>query len=78
MKSKLYSIDFKTLYFVLNEGEEPKDKVHELLSHMHCNDLVEDIFEYSSDFFNLVDIVNEDEIDYGDVSIPFKFGFANL
>ena len=62
MKSKLYSIDFKTLYFVLNEGEEPQDKVHELLSGVHCNDLVEDILESSGDYFNLVDIVNEDEI----------------
>jgi len=62
MKSKLYSIDFKTLYFVLNEGEEPQDKVHDLLSGMHCNDLVEDILESSGDYFNLVDIVNEDEI----------------
>lgn len=62
MKSKLYSIDFKTLYFVLNEGEEPQDKVHEILSPMHCNDLVEDILESSNDYVNIVDIVNEDEI----------------
>lgn len=62
MKSKLYSIDFKTLYFVLNEGEEPQDKVHEILSSMHSNDLVEDILESSNDFVNIVDIVNEDEI----------------
>lgn len=62
MKSKLYSIDFKTLYFVLNEGEDPQEKVHELLSHMHCNDLVEGILESSNDFVNIVDIVNEDEI----------------
>ena len=62
MKSKLYSIDFKTLYFVLNEGEEPQEKVHEILSSMHCNDLVEDIHESSNDFVNIVDIVNEDEI----------------
>jgi len=63
MKSKLYSIDFKTLYFVLNEGEEPQDKVHEILSSMHSNDLVEDILESSNDFVNIVDIVNEDEIE---------------
>lgn len=63
MKSKLYSIDFKTLYFVLNEGEEPQDKVRELLSHTHCNDLVEDILEcYFHIDANIVDIVNEDEI----------------
>ena len=62
MKSKLYSIDFKTLYFVLNEGEDPQDKVHEILSHMHCNDLVEDVLESSNDYVNIVDVVNEDEI----------------
>lgn len=65
MKSKLYSIDFKTLYFVLNEGEEPQDKVHEILSHMHCNDLVEElcnILESSNDYVNIVNVVNEDEI----------------
>tara|TARA_R100001163_G_C4990380_1_gene143187 strand:+ start:131 stop:325 length:195 start_codon:yes stop_codon:yes gene_type:complete len=62
MKSKLYSIDFKTLYFVLNAGEEPQEKVHELLAHMSCNDLIEDILESSNDYINIVDIVNEDEI----------------
>ena len=62
MKSKLYSIDFKTLYFVLNEGEDLQDKVHEILSSMHCNDLVEDVLESSNDYVNIVDIVNEDEI----------------
>lgn len=62
MKSKLHSIDFKTIYFVLNEGEDPQDKVNEILSHMHCNDLVDDILESSNDFANIVDIVNEDEI----------------
>lgn len=62
MKSKLYSIDFKTLYFVLNEGEDPQDKVHEILSSMHSNDLIEDILESSNDFVNIVDILNEEEI----------------
>lgn len=62
MKSKLYSIEFKTLYFVLNEGEDPQDKVHELLSNMHCPALVEDVLESSNDYVNIVDIVNEDEI----------------
>ena len=62
MKSKLYSIDFKTLYFVLNEGDDPQSKVNEILSHIHSNDLVEDILESSNDYANLVDIVNEDEI----------------
>ena len=62
MKSKLYSIEFKTLYFVLNESEDPQEKVQELLSHMHCNDLVEDILESSNDYADIVDIVNEDEI----------------
>ena len=63
MRSKLYSIDFKNLYFVLNDGEDPQDKAYELLSHMHCKDLVEDILESSNYYVNIVDIVNEDEIE---------------
>jgi len=63
MKSKLYSVDFKNLYFVANDGEDIATKIHELLTAVHCNDLVEDVNELSADLVNLVDIINEDEIE---------------
>ena len=63
MKSKLHQIDFKTIYFVTNNSEDPQEKAHSILSqHIHPNDLVEDVLETSNDYANLVDIINEDEI----------------
>ena len=63
MKSKLHQIDFKTIYFVTNNNEDPQEKAHSILSqHIHPNDLVEDVLETSNDYANLVDIINEDEI----------------
>jgi len=63
MKSKLYSVDFKNLYFVANDGEDIATKIHDLLTAVHCNDLVEDVTEVSKKLVNLVDIINEDEIE---------------
>lgn len=65
MKSKLHQIDFKTIYFVTNENEDPQEKAHELLSTIHSNDLVEDVLETSNDYADLVDIINDDEIKPG-------------
>ena len=63
MKSQLHQIDFKTIYFVTNEKENPQAKAHEILSqHIHPNDIVEDVLKTSNDYANLVDIINEDEI----------------
>ena len=63
MKSQLHQIDFKTVYFVTNEKEDPQTKAHDILSqHISPNDLVEDVLETSNDYANLVDIINEDEI----------------
>jgi hypothetical protein len=66
MRSKLHQIDFKTIYFVTNEDEDPQDKAHSILSqNIHPNDLVEDVLEITNVYANIVDIINEDEIKPG-------------
>jgi len=63
MKSKLHQIDFKTIYFVTNNNEDPQEKAHSILSqHIHPNDLVEDVLEIANVYANIVEIINEDEI----------------
>ena len=63
MKSQLHQIDFKTVYFVTNNDEDPQEKAHSILSqHIHPNNLVEDVLEIPNVYANVVDIINEDEI----------------
>jgi len=56
---KLFEIEFQPLYVEASSEQEANEKVYEYLQRISANDLEKDASETSTDYINLVELINE-------------------
>jgi hypothetical protein len=55
----LYEIEFQPLYVEAENEEQAKEKLYDYLAKISANDLESDASETSTDYRNLVDVIND-------------------
>lgn len=56
---KLFKIEFNDLYVEAENEEQAKDTLYDYLAGISANDLESETLESSTDYLNLVDVINE-------------------
>ena len=55
----LYKIEFDDIYVIAETEEQANDKLYDYLARISANDLETETNETSSDYRNLVDVIND-------------------
>ena len=56
---KLFEIEFQPLYVEAESEEQANEKLYDYLARISANDLEKDASETSTDYINLVELINE-------------------
>ena len=56
---KLFEIEFQPLYVEAENEEQAKEKLYDHLATISANDLETETNETSTDYLNLIDVINE-------------------